>query len=152
MKWIIDIPESTITDLKKKENRTEVDIAVLNGKPLDECSASASNTKHAEEKSKKIFITADEAIGLLPEGEYIHTFRPSGVILADWLREAVIDLIRKSDSLELTGKLARSLGHGLAIYNFDAKMQPDILLVETDMEKLQALDPDEEAADGDQKD
>lgn len=34
MKWIIDIPESTITDLKKKENRTEVDIAVLNGTPL----------------------------------------------------------------------------------------------------------------------
>lgn len=31
MKWVIDIPESTITDLKKKSNRTEVDNAVLNG-------------------------------------------------------------------------------------------------------------------------
>lgn len=150
MKWIIDIPESTITDLKKKENRTEVDIAVLNGTPLDECSASASNTKRAEEKSKKTFITADEAIGLLPEGEYIHTFRESGLALigADWLREEIIELIIKSDCLELTGEGARSMGHGLAIYDHDAKMQSDILFVETDMEKLQALDPDEEAADG----
>lgn len=150
MKWIIDIPESTITDLKKKRNRTEVDNAVINGKPLDECSTSASNTKHAEEKSKKTFITADEAIELLPEGENIHTFRQSGLALigADWLREEIIDLIRKSDCLELTGGGARSMGHGLATYDHDAKMQSDILFVETDMEKLQALDPDEEAADG----
>lgn len=34
MKWIIDISESTIIDLLKKHNRTEVDVAVLNGTPL----------------------------------------------------------------------------------------------------------------------
>lgn len=35
MKWIIDIDESTIIDLKNKPNRTEVDCAVLEGKPLN---------------------------------------------------------------------------------------------------------------------
>ncbi len=103
----------------------------------------------AKQADKKRFISADEAIELLPEGEYIHTFRQSGILIgADWLREEVIDLIRKSDCLELTGGIARKMDHGLAIYDHDAKMQSDILFVETDMEKLQALDPDEEAADG----
>ena len=102
---------------------------------------------------EKRYITANEAIALLPEGEYIHTFIESGIALigADWLREEVIDLIGKSDCLELTGGMARSMNHGLAIYNHDAKMQSDILFVETDMEKLQALDPDEEVADGECK-
>lgn len=170
MKWIIDIPESTITDLKKKQGRTEVDIAVLNGSPINECfdkdiptititveeylELLKANDKTAPENiaetaaEKKRFITADEAIALLPEGEYIHTFRQSGVLIgADWLREEVIDLIKKSDCLELTGGMARSLDHGLAIYDYDAKLMSDILFVETDMEKLQALDPDEEVAD-----
>ena len=31
MQIVINIPNSTFTDLKKKQNRTEVDVAVLNG-------------------------------------------------------------------------------------------------------------------------
>ena len=97
------------------------------------------------------FITADQAIELLPEGEYIHTFRQSGLALigADWLREEIIELIRKSDCLELTGERARSMDHGLAIYDHDAKMQSDVLFVETDMERLKALYPDEEDENAD---
>ena len=34
MKLVIDIPASTIIDLKKKQNRTEVDNAILNGTSL----------------------------------------------------------------------------------------------------------------------
>lgn len=34
MKIVIDIQNSTFADLKKKKNRTEVDVAVLNGTPL----------------------------------------------------------------------------------------------------------------------
>ena len=34
MKLVIDIDDSTIIDLKKKQNRTEVDNAVLNGTSL----------------------------------------------------------------------------------------------------------------------
>ena len=97
----------------------------------------------------KRYITADEAIALLPEGEDIHTFIQSGIALlgADWSREDIIELIRKSDCLELTGTMARQSEHGLAIYNHDAKLMSDVLFVQTDMEKLQEFDPDEEAAD-----
>ena len=34
MQIVINIPNSTFTDLKKKQNRTEVDVAVLDGTPL----------------------------------------------------------------------------------------------------------------------
>ena len=98
--------------------------------------------------SKK-FINSDQAIALLPEGEYIHTFRnlPIALIGDDWDRAEIIELIKESDRIELAGGMARSMHHGLAVYNHDIKMQSDVLFIETDMEKLLAFDPDEEAAD-----
>ena len=35
MKWLIDISEETITDLRHKNNLTEVDVAVMNGTPCN---------------------------------------------------------------------------------------------------------------------
>lgn len=59
------------------------------------------------------YITADEAIKLLPEGDTIHTFVniPMGLIGADWDRQEVIEKLRGSDKIEITGEQARSLGH-----------------------------------------
>ena len=92
------------------------------------------------------FITVDEAINLLPEGDYIHTFfnMPFGLLGADWSREDVIDKFKTSDKIELTGEQARGLGHGLAAYNNDTKKQSEILFVETDMKKLLSFDPEGE--------
>lgn len=93
------------------------------------------------------YITADEAIKLLPEGDTIHTFvnMPMGLIGADWDRQEVIEKLRGSDKIEITGEQARSLGHGLAAYNESIKYQSDILFIETDEEKLNEFDePHEE--------
>ncbi len=92
------------------------------------------------------FITVDEAINLLPEGDYIHTFfnMPFGLLGADWSREDIINKFKSSDKIELTGEQARSLGHGLAVYNNDTKKQSEILFVETDMKKLLSFDPEGE--------
>lgn len=92
------------------------------------------------------FITVEEAVDLLPEGDYIHTFfnMPFGLLGADWSREDVIDKFKTSDKIELTGEQARSLGHGLAVYNNDTKKQSEILFVETDMKKLLSFDPEGE--------
>lgn len=89
------------------------------------------------------FITAEEAIGLLPEGENIHTFYNEfwGLIGADWSREEVIDKLKKSDKIEITGEIARSMNHGLAVFNNDTKLQSEILFVETDKKKLDEFDP-----------
>lgn len=92
------------------------------------------------------FITVEKAVDLLPKGDYIHTFfnMPFGLLGADWSREDVIDTLKTSDKIELTGELARGLGHGIAVYNNDTKKQSEILFVETDMKKLLSFDPERE--------
>ena len=91
------------------------------------------------------FISVNEAINLLPEGDTIHTFYNSGLALlgADWERQDVIDKLAKSDKIEITGDLARSMNHGLAAYNDNIEYQSDILFIETDKEKLDKFDPEE---------
>ncbi len=94
------------------------------------------------------YVTAEEAISLLPDGDEIHTTIQKGMMFigADWSREDSIDKIQKSDVREITGPHARAMGHGLALFNKDAKYQSDILFVETDKAKLDAFDPQEESA------
>lgn len=88
------------------------------------------------------FITADEAIALLPEKEYIHTFYNTPPVLcgADWDKQEIIDKLKAADKIEIAGETARSMDHGLAVYNNDTKMQSEVLFVETDPEKLDAFD------------
>ena len=91
---------------------------------------------------KRRYITADEAIALLPEKEYIHTFYNTPHILcgADWDKQEVIDKLKAADKIEIAGEMARNMDHGLAVYNNDIKMQSEVLFVETDSEKLDAFD------------
>lgn len=91
----------------------------------------------------KRFISAEQAISLLPEGDEIHTFynMPFGVLGADWSRQDVIDKLNESDKIEITGEMARSMKHGIAVYNDDTKRQSDVLFIETDENKLDAFDP-----------
>ena len=94
----------------------------------------------------RVFITEEEAINLLPEGKEIHTYRNScvGVLLGcDWERGDILNEIKKADHLEITGSNSRAMCHGLAIWN-DGDSFSDILFVETDMEKLNRLYPEEE--------
>lgn len=93
---------------------------------------------------ERIILTADEAISLLPEGDEIHTTRQTGFMFigADWSREDIIDAIQKSERREITGPVARSMGHGLALYPKNAKYQSDILFVQTCKAKLDEFDPE----------
>ncbi len=92
---------------------------------------------------KRRFITAEEAISLLPSGDTIHTFYNCGFSLigGDWDRTGVIEKINRSDVIEITGEKARALGHGLAVYNKDTTLLSEVLFVETDKDKLDAFDP-----------
>ena len=77
---------------------------------------------------KKRYITADEAIALLPEKEYIHTFYNTPPMLcgADWDKQEVIDKLKVADKIEIAGETARNMDHGLAVYNNDTKMQSEV--------------------------
>ena len=89
------------------------------------------------------FITAKEAEQLLPNKKEIHTFieMPFGLMGADWSREDIIKKLNNSDKIEITGEQARSINHGLAIFDDRASLKSDILFIETDKDKLDKFDP-----------
>ena len=95
--------------------------------------------------SEKRYLTEEEAISILPDGEDIHTMIQSGMVFigADWRREDIIDKIRNSTLRELTGPAARGMGHGLVLWPPNARFHSDLLFVETDKDKLDAIDPPE---------
>ena len=95
----------------------------------------------------KIYITIEQAISVLPDGDTVHTFyNPGfGLVGADWSKEDITDKLRRSDIIELTGPAARGMGHGMCVYNKDTKWQSDILFIETDEERVAALEKEMEA-------
>lgn len=97
--------------------------------------------------AEKRYLTAEEAISLIPDGDKIHTQIQKGMMFigADWSREDIIDKIQKSEIREITGPIARRMGYGLALYNKNAKYQSEILFVETDKNRLDLFDPQTEA-------
>lgn len=100
----------------------------------------------------KQYITADQAIAILPDGDTIHTFyNPGfGLVGTDWSREDILDKLQKSDYLELTGPAAKGLGHGLCAYDRSAKKQGDILFIATDKERLERLEAELEVRPSDE--
>lgn len=73
------------------------------------------------------FITAEEAIGLLPDKDSIHTFYDvmSTLFGADWSRADVIKELNKPGMvIEIAGELARGMNHGIAAYPKDTNGNP----------------------------
>lgn len=97
----------------------------------------------------KEYITTEQAISVLPEGDSVHTFyNPGfGLVGADWSKADIIDKLRGNDIIELTGPGARGMGHGICTYNKDAKFQSDILFIETDEAQVSALEKELEQND-----
>lgn len=101
----------------------------------------------SEEKDEQVKLTAAQAISVLPEGERVHTFL-SGMMLigADWDRANVIKSLEGAKQIELTGKMARSMKHGICFWEPVGKKDKDgddlfrPVFIETDEEKLQALE------------
>ena len=92
-------------------------------------------------KDGKKYLTTEEAISLLPNGETIHTFYSTGMCLVggDWDRADILQKLVEVDKSELAGYSARSMGHGLAVYKAGAKLI-DVLFIETDKDKIDAFD------------
>lgn len=92
--------------------------------------------------NEKKFITKEQAVYILPDGNLIHTFYQLGSSLvgADWSREEIIEKIQKSDILELTGEIAKGIGHGLVAYDKDTERQSQILFIETNAERLEEVE------------
>jgi hypothetical protein len=94
----------------------------------------------------KQYITYEEAVSLLPDGEYVHTFYNCsfGLLGADWSKEEILNKLRNSEVIQLTGNHARAMNHGMCAYNKDTKWHSEILFIETDAERLNRFDGGEE--------
>ena len=67
---------------------------------------------------KREFISFEQAIKMLPDKEFIHTFRSVGPVLlgADHDRVSLIETMKKfQDKIELSGKNATAMGHGIIL-------------------------------------
>jgi len=94
----------------------------------------------------QLFLTAEEAMSVLPEKQDIHTFINVAFSLvgADIDKSELEYKLMKADYIEVCGEQARSLGHGICFYNKSALYQSDVIFVETDEEKLKALESEGE--------
>jgi len=95
----------------------------------------------------RIYITTEQAISVLPDGDTVHTFYNLGfgLVGADWSKEDIRDKLRSSDIIELTEPAARGMNHGICAYSKDAKYQSNILFIETDEARVSALENELEA-------
>jgi hypothetical protein len=69
---------------------------------------------------EKIWLTPEQAIAMLPDTKYIHTFYSVGLGLigADHSRESLLEKI-KTCKLEIGGKSCKSMNHGLVLWETD---------------------------------
>ena len=90
----------------------------------------------------KKFITVDQAKYILPDSEYVHTFYNTGfgLVGADWEKEEIIQKIENSNFLELTGEVAKRMGHGLCAYDKNTKDHSSILFIETENKRLEEIE------------
>lgn len=70
-------------------------------------------------KEQRVYLTPEQAIAMLPDGEYVHTFRGGGGMMVgcDMQRERIEAAIRETKERELSGPMATAMGHGLVILN-----------------------------------
>jgi hypothetical protein len=67
--------------------------------------------------NERVFLSYEDAVELLPEGDHIHTFRsniPGVLVGADWPRDELLEAM-KNHRIELSGEMATGMQHGIVI-------------------------------------
>ena len=67
----------------------------------------------------KITIPLERALKVMPDTEYVHTFRSGGLTLlgADWERSKLIEAMGRADEIEIGGDACKSINHGLVFFD-----------------------------------
>jgi hypothetical protein len=85
----------------------------------------------------RLFLTPDEAISLLPEGEYIHNTTGGMIRIGiDYTRDDAIKALRGAHKLEIGGPACRAARHPLVMWSTNERAT----FFEADMDKLDALE------------
>jgi hypothetical protein len=71
------------------------------------------------ETSERVHLEPADALAMVKEGEYVHTFRQSAhgmLIGADWPRARIEEVLAVHPA-ELAGEMATGMGHGLVVHD-----------------------------------
>jgi len=70
------------------------------------------------DKQEKVFLTAEQAVALLPDSDDIHVFlNPGGMLIgADWSRAEAIKMLHRG-KCQLGGDMCMRMGHGLVCHD-----------------------------------
>lgn len=94
---------------------------------------------------EKMILTADEAIGLLREGDNIHNIInniPGIFIGCDYTRADAEKHIRDAVACEIGGAGCKTMKHALVVWSSETRMS----FFETDMNKVEAMECAKETA------
>ena len=87
----------------------------------------------------KITLTPDEAISLLPDGEYVHNYAnpTAGMLIGvDFDRPDAEEHIRKAIQREIGGSGCKGMKHALVVWD----NEKHCTFFETDMAKVEAME------------
>ena len=95
-----------------------------------------TDEKRAGQEGGRVFLTVEQAMAALVEGEYVHAFRQGGFALigADWEREKVREHMEEHRP-ELMGPTAAALKHGIGCIDAHGPVA-----FETDPDRLAELE------------
>lgn len=90
----------------------------------------------------KQYITAEQAISVLPDGDFVNAFYDLvfGPLGAYWDKKHIMNTLRSSDFIELTEPNKKKRGYGICAYSKDDIEPGAILFIETDKDRLDALE------------
>lgn len=85
----------------------------------------------------KLVLTAEQAIALLPDGEYVHNFAQGGMALigCDYSREDAISALNAASLIEMAGPSAMALEHPIATWDPNDRLT----FFAADMDRVEAM-------------
>ena len=89
-------------------------------------------------EEKRLFLTLEQALDVLPKSEEIHCFVNAGfgLIGADWNKDKVKEALKNAENIEIGGEQCKALGHALVCIPKNAKKQSDLYFFQSDKEKV----------------
>lgn len=95
-------------------------------------------------RDEKIFITPDEALALIPDGEYVHNFATGGFVMlgCDFSREGAREAFEAAKEIEIGGPQCQAMRHPIVVHEHGGRYT----FFEADMDRFYEKFPDEKAA------
>lgn len=89
-------------------------------------------------EEKRLFLTLEQALDVLPKSEEIHCFVNAGfgLIGADWNKDRVKETLEDAENIEIGGEQCKALGHALVCIPKNAKKLSDLYFFQSDKEKV----------------